>query len=184
MGREAWRAVVHGVAESRTRLSNWIELNWTDVVSSQLVLAVTMIYFPQSMKHSSSPGPWILINTFAPGSRHWEFLPATEHDQRVPTVPPWRAGSWPCLPSIKLAVSRSATDVPVPGFAGGASCTSCHYILAPVPQTERLELSELMQLVPREPSKTTEKPNSAVSPAGFQSMLYTIARLNFSLLFF
>ena len=28
MDREAWRAAVHGVAKSRTRLSNWIELNW------------------------------------------------------------------------------------------------------------------------------------------------------------
>ena len=26
--REAWRAVVHGVAKSRTQLSNWNELNW------------------------------------------------------------------------------------------------------------------------------------------------------------
>ena len=30
MDREAWRAAVHGVANSRTRLSNWIELNWTE----------------------------------------------------------------------------------------------------------------------------------------------------------
>ena len=28
MDREAWRAVVHGVARSRTRLSDWTELNW------------------------------------------------------------------------------------------------------------------------------------------------------------
>ena len=27
MNREAWRAVVHGVAKSQTRLSNWTELN-------------------------------------------------------------------------------------------------------------------------------------------------------------
>ena len=27
MGREAWSAAVHGVAKSRTRLSNWTELN-------------------------------------------------------------------------------------------------------------------------------------------------------------
>ena len=27
MDREAWRAVIHGVAKSRTRLSNWTELN-------------------------------------------------------------------------------------------------------------------------------------------------------------
>ena len=29
MDREAWRAAVHGVAKSRTRLSDWTELNWT-----------------------------------------------------------------------------------------------------------------------------------------------------------
>ena len=29
MDREAWRAAVHGVTKSRTRLSDWTELNWT-----------------------------------------------------------------------------------------------------------------------------------------------------------
>ena len=28
MDREAWRAAVHGVTKSRTRLSDWTELNW------------------------------------------------------------------------------------------------------------------------------------------------------------
>ena len=28
MDREAWRAAVHGVRKSQTRLSNWTELNW------------------------------------------------------------------------------------------------------------------------------------------------------------
>ena len=30
MDRETWHAVIHGVAKSRTRLSDWTELNWTD----------------------------------------------------------------------------------------------------------------------------------------------------------
>ena len=30
MDRKAWHASVHGVAKSRTRLSNWTELSWTD----------------------------------------------------------------------------------------------------------------------------------------------------------
>ena len=30
MDREAWCAVIHGIAKSRTRLSNCTELNWPD----------------------------------------------------------------------------------------------------------------------------------------------------------
>ena len=30
MDREAWRAVIHGVTKSRTRLTHWTELNWTE----------------------------------------------------------------------------------------------------------------------------------------------------------
>ena len=29
MDREAWRAAIHGVAKSQTRLSKWTELNWS-----------------------------------------------------------------------------------------------------------------------------------------------------------
>ena len=31
MDREAWRAAIHEVAKSRTRLSDWTELNWTEL---------------------------------------------------------------------------------------------------------------------------------------------------------
>ena len=38
MDREAWRAVVHGVTKSWTRLSNWTELNWSYWMSGLLVV--------------------------------------------------------------------------------------------------------------------------------------------------
>ena len=31
MDRENWRAAIHGVAKSRTRLSDWTELNWKEI---------------------------------------------------------------------------------------------------------------------------------------------------------
>ena len=34
MNREAWRAAVHGVAKSRTRLNNWTELRGTNFIKS------------------------------------------------------------------------------------------------------------------------------------------------------
>ena len=31
MDREAWIATIHGVSKSQTRLSNWTEMNWTEL---------------------------------------------------------------------------------------------------------------------------------------------------------
>ena len=42
MDREAWRAAVHGVAKSRTRLRDWTELSFTD----HILLCFTIL-FPQ-----------------------------------------------------------------------------------------------------------------------------------------
>ena len=35
ISREAWRAAIHGVAKSRTRLSDWTELNWTETIQGR-----------------------------------------------------------------------------------------------------------------------------------------------------
>ena len=35
MDRETWRAVIHGVIKSRTRLSERTELNWTELIKTQ-----------------------------------------------------------------------------------------------------------------------------------------------------
>ena len=38
MEREAWCAAIHGVTKSRTRLSDWTELNWTGKIFLLLIL--------------------------------------------------------------------------------------------------------------------------------------------------
>ena len=41
MDKEAWRAVIHGVAKSQTRLRDWTELNWTTAfLSSHLLMDI------------------------------------------------------------------------------------------------------------------------------------------------
>ena len=48
MDREAWRAAIHGVAKSRTRLSNWTELNWrTRILLSIIAWEVFVIWWIQ-----------------------------------------------------------------------------------------------------------------------------------------
>ena len=37
MDREAWRASIHEVAKSRTRLRDWTELNWTEALNKCLL---------------------------------------------------------------------------------------------------------------------------------------------------
>ena len=52
MDREAWRAAIHGVAKSRTWLSNWTELNWIE--------GLNMFYF--NKKWVLEPDIWALQN--------------------------------------------------------------------------------------------------------------------------
>ena len=42
-GQEAWHAAVHGVAKSRTWLSDWTELNWTCQISVSGVSKITQL---------------------------------------------------------------------------------------------------------------------------------------------
>ena len=45
MDREAWHAVVHGAINSQTRLSDWTELNWTELVGGSHDTILEFIHF-------------------------------------------------------------------------------------------------------------------------------------------
>ena len=89
MDREAWRAAIHGVAKSRTRLSNWTELHWT----------VLDVRCPKWVSLGQSQG--VSRSAFSPGGLGWDsfplFCPAfTGYSQ------PWSQSP---LPSAKPAMA-------------------------------------------------------------------------------
>ena len=49
MDKEAWHTAIHGVAKSRTRLSHWTELNWTEKTKNRVTI------------WSSNPNSWAYI---------------------------------------------------------------------------------------------------------------------------
>ena len=51
MDREAWHAAIHGVAKSRTRLSDWTELNWTEHVFIKIWSRMMVIPLTRNAYH-------------------------------------------------------------------------------------------------------------------------------------
>ena len=94
MDREAWRAVIHGVAKSRTRLSDWTELNWTFHFVCVFVLSTSSLSIHLLRGHfltlcistrcSSSSFiffPWVLELVIAPRAQapfHWKMALETK----------------------------------------------------------------------------------------------------------
>ena len=53
MDREAWRAVIHGVAKSQTRLSDWTELNWCRLLHIKQIINKDLLYSTGNSTQSS-----------------------------------------------------------------------------------------------------------------------------------
>ena len=59
LGREAWRASIHGVAKNRTWLSNWTELNYLVLLHNYHILLFP-VFFPGHIVCLFSWGRWSL----------------------------------------------------------------------------------------------------------------------------
>ena len=68
MDREAWRAVVHGVAKSQTRLSDWTELNWIYMFPRYSLSPSCSLLFPVFISLLSLSAfsllPWKQVNHY------------------------------------------------------------------------------------------------------------------------
>ena len=73
MDREAWRAVIHGVTKSQTRLNKWTELNWTAFIINCMFICSLLwdwsIFFDvwKGLNNIIWPGcTWILSSVAGP----------------------------------------------------------------------------------------------------------------------
>ena len=55
MDREAWHAAIHAVSKSRTRLRDWIELNWTELIKSAETCLIFCFIFLHVKKPQCQP---------------------------------------------------------------------------------------------------------------------------------
>ena len=101
MDREAWRAAIHGVAKSQTRLSDWTELNWTEclqmpwnqkmIASWQESYNKPRQYVEKQRHYSADKGPYsqgyMVFPVVMYGCESWTIKKA-EH-QRIDTFELW-----------------------------------------------------------------------------------------------
>ena len=72
MDREAWRAVVHGVAKSRTRLSNWtVNVNSAEVRKPALIANLALS--KQSVRKTRFKNKQMLYKGFTKGFINWSY---------------------------------------------------------------------------------------------------------------
>ena len=135
MDREAWRAVIHGVAKSRTQLSNWTELKPTfslssftfinSLFSSSLLSAISvvasaylrlLIFLPATLNAAcASSSPVLLmmysaqkLNKQGDNIQPWR-TPFPIWNQSVVPCPVLTVASWPTYRFLKT-LSCSVTS--------------------------------------------------------------------------
>ena len=127
MDREAWRAAIHGVAKSRTRLSNWTELIQV-CLFLHLSLKLSVLVFSSCLKKYHIPGALnnrfyflIVLEARSPRARCWQvwflLMPLS---WQMATISPYPHTVFPqcihaCCLSLYVQISSSHEDA---SFAG------------------------------------------------------------------
>ena len=75
MDREAWRAAIHGVARSRTRLSDWTELNWSDVPGEGTAVTLPGMEWEKAVVWGDNE--WVWFGVF--GAEHGQSVHTFAH---------------------------------------------------------------------------------------------------------
>ena len=120
MDREAWRAAIHGVAKSRTRLSDWTELNWTELNPSSHVIK-TLWYFCTKMQQSLTLS-WFIISVFVADREPSVVMTSSQRTSLAPM------GEWHSLPEKDLSVgSGMDKSWPLPWHDGRAGILPCYW---------------------------------------------------------
>ena len=108
MDREAWRAAIHGVAKSRTRLSDWTQLNWTGALS----VPNTQIVSRPSKQNFQGWDPGIITLKFL---RYFQHAAKVENLHLRLTKKAWRSSFSSLLVTGTLGSERKCkTTAPPP----------------------------------------------------------------------
>ena len=119
MDREAWRAAIHGVAKSRTWLSDWTELNWQKVPpvkKSYLCCHNSLLKIKRILRDSAQGGLWEACVQFPLDFAKAPFSPCADFALYLFIIISYAAKSLQSCPILYDPIDGSPPGSPIPGI--------------------------------------------------------------------